>query len=96
MSLSFEWNHAKSVSNFAKHGVSFEEASTVFRDSLSATIHDPLHSYESEERFVTVGLSSRHRLLIVVHCDRKLNIRIISARRATRRERSVYENSKEI
>jgi uncharacterized DUF497 family protein len=95
MSLSFEWGYAKAVSNLAKHAVSFEEASTVFSDRLSATIHDPLHSTEIEDRFITVGLSNRNRLLVVVHCDRDLSIRVISARQATRRERSVYEHAKE-
>ena len=95
MSLSFELSYAKAVSNLAKHAVSFEEASTVFADRLSATIHDPLHSSETEDRFITVGQSNRNRLLVVVHCDHDSSIRVISARQATRRERRVYENSKE-
>lgn len=92
MALTFEWDQEKAESNLHKHGVSFEEASTVFRDTLSRTIHDPLHSSFREQRFVTIGLSGRNQLLVVVHCDRDKIIRIISARRATRRERRNYEN----
>ena len=92
MSLTFEWDHEKAESNLRKHGVSFEEASTVFRDTLSRTIYDPLHSSFREQRFVTIGLSGRNQLLVVAHCDRGKKIRIISARRATRRERRNYEN----
>ena len=95
MSLVFEWNQMKSSTNLEKHGVSFEEASSVFSDTFSATIFDPLHSSSDEDRFVTIGLSNRNRILVVVHCDRKQNIRIISARCATRRERNYYENSQE-
>ncbi len=93
MSLTFEWDQKKAGSNIRKHEISFEEASTVFGDTLSRTIPDPLHSSLREERFVTVGTSSRGILTIVVHCDRGQNIRIISARQATRRERRDYENS---
>lgn len=93
MSLTCEWDQEKAESNLRKHGVSFEEASTVFGDTLSNTIHDPLHS-SVEDRFVTIGVSYRHRLVVVVHCDRDENIRIISARPATRRERTDYENSR--
>jgi len=92
MALSFEWDHEKSASNLKKHGVTFEEAVTVFYDALSATIHDPLHSFCNEDRFVTIGLSRSNRLLVVVHCDRDKNIRLISARKATRREKVSYEN----
>ncbi len=92
MSLTFEWDTQKAESNLRKHRVSFEEASTVFRDMLSRTIPDPLHSSLTEQRFVTLGLSSYNHLLVVVHCDRGEAIRIISARCATRRERQNYEN----
>jgi len=92
MSLTFEWDQEKAESNLRKHGVSFEEASTVFKDTFSRTICDPLHSSFREQRFVTIGLSGRNQLLVVVHCDRGKKIRIISARRATRRERRNYEN----
>ncbi len=90
MSIQFEWDERKAKQNKRKHKVSFEEAITVFADPLSLTIPDPLHSWD-EERFVTMGLSAKRRLLVVVHTDRGDTIRIISARRATRRERSEYE-----
>jgi hypothetical protein len=75
-----------------KHGVSFEEATTVFGDPLSLTIPDPAHS-QIEDRFIILGRSHRHRLLVVVHTERGDNIRIISARPASRRERKHYEES---
>jgi len=90
MGLEFEWDDDKAKSNRKKHGVSFEEASTVFGDPLSRTIHDPVHSGE-EDRFVTLGESERGRLLVVVFTDRDDRIRIISARVATKRERNDYE-----
>ena len=90
MALLFEWDPKKARSNLAKHGVSFDEASTAFQDTLSITINDPLHS-ENEKRFVLIGCSSRNRLLVIVHAERGNRIRIISARRATRRERLRYE-----
>lgn len=90
MSLDFEWDPRKALSNRRKHGVSFEEAATVFADPLALTIHDPLHS-EEEDRFVTIGESERLRVLVVVFTERAEKIRIISARFATRRERKQYE-----
>ena len=75
-----------------KHGISFDEASTVFADPLSLTMHDPLHS-ENEERFILIGASHKNRMLIVVHTERGDNIRIISARKATEKERSYYESN---
>ncbi|HYT90316.1 MAG TPA: BrnT family toxin [Gemmataceae bacterium] len=90
MSLAFEWDEKKARTNLKKHGVSFEEAATVFGDPLSLTIGDPVHS-EEEDRFVTLGESDRGRLLVVVSTDRGEKIRIISARVATRRERTDYE-----
>lgn len=89
MALEFEWDETKAYSNFKKHGVTFEEASTVFLDPLSRTISDPLHSKE-EDRFVIVGESCLGRILVVVHVERGDNIRIISARLATRRENRTY------
>jgi len=89
MSLTFEWDENKARQNLKKHGVSFEEAATVFGDSLSRTISDPLHS-EDEDRFVILG-QSHERLVVVVFTERGENIRIISARRASRRERKDYE-----
>ncbi|NTW68942.1 MAG: BrnT family toxin [Chlorobiaceae bacterium] len=90
--LSFEWDSQKALSNEQKHGISFVEASTVFGDSLSLTLHDPLHS-ENEERFVVIGTSHKNRLLIVVHTERGDDIRIISARKATKNERLQYESN---
>lgn len=94
MGLTFEWDENKATENLTKHGVSFSEASTVFADSLSRTIPDPLHSDE-EERFVVVGESNLQQALIVVHTYRGEAIRIISARQATPRERKDYERGKE-
>ena len=88
----FEWDPDKARSNIDKHGISFDEASTVFEDVLSITVPDPLHS-EDEERFVVTGMSHRNRLLIVAHTDRANRTRIISARPATRRERIQYETN---
>jgi uncharacterized DUF497 family protein len=88
--LIFEWDLKKSKTNLGKHGVSFEEASTVFKDPLSLTIDDPLHSKE-EERLVIIGMSHNDDLLVVVHSERGDNIRIISARKASRKERNYYE-----
>lgn len=90
MALTFEWDKQKSVSNLEKHGITFEEASTVFMDSFSLTISDPLHSLE-EQRFVTIGESVEREILVVVHTQQERNIRIISAREATRKERRDYE-----
>src|SRR5207253_11089014 len=90
MSLDCEWDEGKAKTNLNKHGVSFEEASSVFAGPLALTIPDPLHS-EEEDRFVTLGESHRRRLLVVVSTDRGDKVRIISARVATRRERKDYE-----
>jgi len=88
--LQFEWDPAKAAENLAKHGVSFEEAATVFRDTLSATGTDPDHSV-GEERFIIFGLSTSGRLLVVAHTEHGDIIRIISARLATSGERKIYE-----
>jgi uncharacterized DUF497 family protein len=88
--MHFEWDPKKARVNRRKHGVTFEEASSALRDSLSATAYDPDHS-EHEERFVTFGISSRRRLLTVAHTERGNAIRIISARPATTSERQIYE-----
>lgn len=87
----FEWDPEKAKQNLARHGVSFEEASTAFSDPLSLTIFDPDHSAE-EDRFVLLGASDKGRLLVVAHTDRDERIRIISARLATGRERRSYES----
>ncbi|OOP55624.1 MAG: hypothetical protein AYP45_13800 [Candidatus Brocadia carolinensis] len=78
--------------NIKIHSVSFDEASTSFKDALSLTIYDPLHSDE-EERFVLIGNSCKNRLLAVVHTERGDNIRIISARKAIKNERKQYEEN---
>ena len=92
MPLGFEWDENKSRANLAKHGVSFEEAATVFGDPLSSTIPDPAHS-QAEDRFVILGQSHRGKLLVVVHTGRGDNIRVISARRASKREHKQYEEA---
>jgi uncharacterized DUF497 family protein len=94
MALSFEWDKHKAKSNLIKHGVSFEEASSVFGDPLSLTIPDPAHS-QVESRSITIGHSARQKLVVVVHTERGDNIRVISARRATRSERRSYEEENE-
>ena len=88
--MQFEWDPAKAAENLAKHGVSFEEAATVFRDTLSATGADPDHSV-GEERFIIFGISTSGRLLVVAHTEHGDIIRIISARLATSGERKIYE-----
>ncbi len=86
----FEWDRAKAKVNIEKHGVSFEEASTVFGDPLSITILDPLHS-DQEDRFVIIGVSRQFNMLVIAHVERNDSIRIISARNATSVERKNYE-----
>ncbi len=88
----FRWDPEKARSNLRKHCVTFEEAASVFRDILSVTISDPLHSTD-ESRFVTLRRSDQDRTLTVVHSDLGETIRIISARLATRRERKEYEEA---
>ena len=88
--MRFEWDSAKAATNLRKHEVSFEEAVSVFYDLLAVTGPDPDHS-EQEQRFVTFGISSAGRLLVVAHTEREEAIRIISARRATQSERRIYE-----
>jgi len=88
--MKFSWDRRKAATNLKKHDVSFNEASTVFGDSLSATIPDPDHSV-GEHRFITLGVSSAGRLLVVCHTEGAGSIRIISARRATRHEKDRYE-----
>lgn len=89
--INFDWNPRKSAENRRKHGVSFEEASTVFTDEHALLIDDPDHSKE-EDRFILLGLSSSLRMLVVCHCYRESDelIRIISARKANRKERESY------
>ncbi len=94
MALRFVWDLAKATANERKHRVGFQEATTVFDDSLTVTIPDPDHSHD-EQRFLLLGLSSAGRLLVVAHTEREESIRIISARRANRRERRTYEEESE-
>ena len=91
MGLQFEWGKRKAQLNKKKHKIDFKEAATVFKDKLSLTIIDTIYTSIDEERYVTLGLSSRQKLLVVVHCDREDKIRIISARKATKREIRSYE-----
>ena len=86
----FIWNPKKAAENIGKHGVDFRDAMTVFADPLSVTIPDPVHSIR-EERYLTIGRSRQGRLIVVAHADRKNEIRLISARKATRTERKKYE-----
>lgn len=87
----FEWDDDKATGNFAKHGVSFDEAVSVFGDSMALTFADTDHS-DAEDRSRTYGMSNKSRLLVVVHTERRNNVRIISARKATRYEKSIYQN----
>jgi uncharacterized protein len=93
MALRFRWDPRKAASNERKHRVGFQEAATVFDDALSVTIPDPDHSSD-EQRFLILGLSNRGRLLVVAHSEHGEVIRIISARRAGRLERQIYEEGK--
>jgi uncharacterized protein len=88
----FEWDAVKAARNLRKHGVSFLEAATVFGDPLAVTYNDPDHS-EVEQRFLTLGRSADGRLLVVSHADGDENVRVISARKATPRERQHYEEN---
>ena len=89
MSVTYEWNPAKSAANLRKHGVSFAEAASVFLDSMALTFNDPDHSDE-EDREITIAVSARQRILFVSHCARGDKIRIIGARKATQKERRQY------
>jgi uncharacterized protein len=86
-----EWDGEKAAANVSKHGVSFEEAATVFGDRLATTVLDPDRSVD-EERWLTTGRSSRGRLLVVWHTNRGNAVRIIGARQATANERRTYES----
>jgi uncharacterized DUF497 family protein len=90
--LRFEWDERKNRGNRAKHGVWFEEAQSAFRDPNARLFHDPEHS-EDEDRFILIGVSATARPLVVIHCYKEsdLAIRLISARKATRKEFIFYE-----
>lgn len=93
MSLIFEWDAQKAKANHKKHGVSFEEAATVFGDFLSLTIPDYQHSF-AESRYSTIGVSHYGKTIVVIHEDKGDNVRVISARLATKYEKKSYEESK--
>ena len=93
----FTWDPAKAIANREKHGISFEQAATLFRDPLAVSIYDDEHSSDNEERWITLGLAENGTLLVVVHTfeetsDDAAEIRLISAREATHNERRQYEN----
>jgi hypothetical protein len=90
--MAYQWDPEKAEINFRKHGVSFEEASTVFDDALAGSFHDLDHSDE-EDRFLTVGRSASDRIVIVSHTYRGDNVRIISARPAAPKEVRAYEEN---
>jgi len=92
MSLEFEWDEDKAASNRKKHGVTFEEAVSVFADPLAAIFDDEVHS-EEEQREIIIGNSAKNQLVLVCFTERAGAIRIISARRATKRERNDYEEN---
>jgi uncharacterized protein len=87
--VTYEWDPRKAQTNRRKHGISFEEAASVFQDARAITFDDPDHS-EEEPREITIGMSTRSRVLFLSHCDRDDRIRIISARLATPKERKQY------
>jgi uncharacterized protein len=87
----FEWDDKKAASDLQKHGVSFDEAVSVFGDAMALTFADTDHS-ESEDRSRTYGISNNSLLLVVIHTERRNGIRIISAKKATRYEKSIYKN----
>ena len=90
MGYIFEWDSKKAETNARKHGVTFDEACTAFGDPLAVLMPDPDHSF-GEERYVVLGMSDQQRLLVVSFAERPPRTRLISARRATRRERGLYE-----
>jgi hypothetical protein len=90
MNQAFDWDEGKASANLQKHKISFEEASSVFNDPLFISFYDEEHSSD-EERFITIGMSNRNRLLLVAHTDYEAGIRIISARKATSQERGFYD-----
>lgn len=88
--MEYDWDKNKAVANLSKHGVSFEEAKTVFNDPLYVDFYDPDHSF-GEHRFILLGKSAQGRLLFVSYTERNKGIRLISAREATLSERKAYE-----
>lgn len=90
MQTLFEWDRRKAEINFHKHGISFEEAKTVFTDPLAITLPDPNHS-DDEDRFIDIGMSENQRVLVIGYTERGARIRLINARKATLSERKRYE-----
>jgi hypothetical protein len=88
--LDFEWDEDKADTNLKKHKISFEEAKTVFADPLAITIDDPKHSID-EERFIDIGTSADGKILVVSYTERERKIRLISCRKAAKKERKIYE-----
>jgi uncharacterized DUF497 family protein len=88
--MKFEWDARKAAANLAKHGISFEEATTVFSDPLYVDFYDPRHS-QAEHRYIIIGESKEGRILILSYTEQNETIRLISARRLTRREQTDYE-----
>ena len=94
MGLTFEWNYQKAASNQRKHGITFEEATSVFNDPLAMIFDDEEHSAEQETREITIGHSAMNHLLVICFTERAENvIRLVSARRATKKERMDYEEN---
>jgi len=90
--IKFEWDKLKAISNKQKHGISFEEAKSIFYDELAVQFYDSGNSQLKEDRFLILGVSSENRILMVCHCERNSGevIRIISARKATKNEKLFY------
>ncbi len=91
--IRFEWDEAKALKNIEKHGISFEEASSVFYDDFAVQFYDVEHSELEEDRFLILGISNSSRLLMVCHCEKESGevLRIISARKATKNEQKFYK-----
>jgi len=87
--MNFDWDESKAQANLAKHGVTFDEAKSIFADPFYVDFYDPDHSDE-EERYIIIGQSQRQRLLVVSYTERQQQVRLISAREATRREKQAY------
>jgi uncharacterized DUF497 family protein len=92
MKLTFEWDEVKAKENVRKHKIPFDEGKTIFNDPFLLTYPD-IANYEAEERFINIGVSAKGRILVLIHTERHGNIRIISCRKATVRERRHYEES---
>lgn len=91
--VKFEWDDTKALTNIEKHGVSFEEATTVFYDDFAIQFYDESHSELEEDRFLILGVSSKSRMLMICHCEKESGdiLRIFSARKATKNERKFYQ-----